>query len=173
VPALQRFHGWALFCDCDFVFTRPLEELFALADPSKAVMVVKHGPDLWRKAHGEDDRVTKMDGKIHTYYPCKWWSALTLWNCEHLANFNLTPRWVNDASPSMLHRFGWLQDNQIGELPSNWHWLDGYSEKPTPDTAPHALPAGIHFTRGSPELAGWENTRYAWLWRQELNVRPL
>jgi hypothetical protein len=157
VPALMRYQGWALFCDGDFVFTRPLEELFALADPEKAVMVVQHSQDLW--VHG--DRRQKMDGQEQVYYPRKWWSALVLWNCGHTGNGIVTPARVNSADPGWLHRFGWLHDTEIGALPADWHWLDGYSKPVLGD-----MPAGIHFTRGTPELADYENTEYAWLWRQ-------
>ena len=32
VPILNKYEGWALFCDCDILFLNPIEELFALAD---------------------------------------------------------------------------------------------------------------------------------------------
>jgi hypothetical protein len=183
VPSIQQYQGWALFCDCDFIFTRSLSRLFGLGDPTKAVQVVKHGPELWHNAHGTGKTTTKMDGKAQSYYPCKWWSALMLFNCGHPANRALTAGAVNRQSPSWLHRFAWLGDeNLIGDLPHDWHWLDGYSEPPTQTVPMYRIsdgtplgeqvlpPAGIHFTRGSPELEGWENTRYADLWRTELNA---
>ena len=42
VPALMNYQGWAIFCDCDFVWTDSVEKLFALKDDQYAVMVVKH-----------------------------------------------------------------------------------------------------------------------------------
>jgi lipopolysaccharide biosynthesis glycosyltransferase len=53
VPLLAHT-GWALFTDCDVVFLRDPHELFAHADQSKAVMVVKHPP--------LDGTADKMDG---------------------------------------------------------------------------------------------------------------
>jgi len=42
VPTLSNFQGWALFCDCDFVWDGDIQEVFEQADPRFAVMVVKH-----------------------------------------------------------------------------------------------------------------------------------
>ena len=36
-------YNFALFVDCDVLFLGDVAELFALADPTKAVQVVKHG----------------------------------------------------------------------------------------------------------------------------------
>ena len=41
VPHLAE-SGWALFLDCDMLIRTDIAKLFAQADPSKAVMVVKH-----------------------------------------------------------------------------------------------------------------------------------
>jgi hypothetical protein len=164
VPRLASYHGWALFCDSDFVFTRPLDELFALRDDRYAVMVVKHGPELWHDKHGSETCVVeKMDGKLQSYYPMKWWSACVLWNCDHRANMCIGTTMVNEETPQYLHRFGWLRDEEIGELPETWHWLDGYS----PDPGPEA-PAGVHYTRGTPELPNWGETRFAERWWSEV-----
>jgi hypothetical protein len=34
--------GWALFCDCDFLFLDDIAELTEYLDPSKAALCVKH-----------------------------------------------------------------------------------------------------------------------------------
>ena len=154
VPVLMKGRGWALFCDADFLFTAPLDELFALADPSKAVMVVPHAFPL--------REVEKMDGRAQQPYPRKWWSALMLWNCGHPSN---EPRAmlsrVNEWPGRDLHGFRWLADHEIGRLPDTWHWLEGYSE---PTAEP---PAAIHFTRGGPWFPTWQHVAHADLWRRE------
>lgn len=168
VPWVPSIGTPSLFCDCDFVFTQGLQQLFSEFDPRYAVQVVKHPTSLWLNAHGSLDAVeTKMDGKKNSYYPKKWWSALVLWNPSHRAHDRLTMKELLTRPPGWLHRFEWLLDDEIGELSSTWHWLDGYSadsERP---------PAGIHFTRGTPELGPeWENTRWASLWREYRDWSP-
>src|SRR6185437_187672 len=78
VPALSLFDGWALFCDCDFLFTADISRLFALADDRYAVMCVKHRHD--------PVETRKMDGVPQTRYRRKNWSSLVLWNCGHKSN---------------------------------------------------------------------------------------
>ena len=58
VPILCQ-SGWALFTDCDVVFLADPAELLTLANPDKAVMVVKHE----HFGHG-----TKMGGMVQTHY---------------------------------------------------------------------------------------------------------
>ena len=41
-PWLAGYKGWALFCDCDFLFFGDVAELFAYMDPTKAVACVHH-----------------------------------------------------------------------------------------------------------------------------------
>ena len=41
VPILNDYKGWALFCDCDLLFLKPVEELFSLVDDKYAVMCVQ------------------------------------------------------------------------------------------------------------------------------------
>ena len=83
VPYLADYKGWALFVDCDFVFTADVAELFAKADDRYAVMVVKHD---YTPKEG-----LKMDGCKQLPYPRKNWSSAILWNCAHPANKQMTP----------------------------------------------------------------------------------
>ena len=136
VPILHQT-GWALFVDSDVVFLRDVNSLFRLADKNKAVMVVKH--------HNGHEPGTKMDGQAQTLYARKNWSSVMLFNCDHLANERLTLHDVNTRPGRWLHRFGWLHDDEIGELPGEWNWLVGMQEKP-------ANPAIAHYTLGTPEL---------------------
>ena len=72
VPHLNKFTGWAAFCDCDMVWRSDPSELFSQVDDSKAVMVVKHD---YTPQEG-----TKMDGQLQMPYPRKNWSSMILWN---------------------------------------------------------------------------------------------
>ena len=41
-PYLNEFDGWAIFADGDMICQADLKELIGMADPNKALMVVKH-----------------------------------------------------------------------------------------------------------------------------------
>lgn len=150
VPALApKGTRWALFCDGDFLFRADVAELFALADPRFAVQVVKHD-------HRPQAR-RKMDGQVQTVYARKNWSSLVLWNLAHPAHARLT-RWAVNAWPGRdLHAFKWLQDDEIGDLPAAWNWLEGEAPLPVP-------PKAVHFTRGTPDMIGDAHPRYSAEW---------
>ena len=95
VPYLNDFKGWAVFCDCDFLWKIPSHMLIKYMDPSKAVVCVQH--DYTPK------ETTKMDGQVQTVYPRKNWSSMVLWNCEHPKNKILTPEFLNQQTPKFLH----------------------------------------------------------------------
>ena len=105
-PYLTDFKGWAIFADGDMVCQGDLKELIDMADPSKAVMVVKH--DYQTKA------TQKYLGNINEDYPRKNWSSVILWNCEHPKHKILTPDFVSKQTGKFLHRFSWLDDDEIG-----------------------------------------------------------
>jgi hypothetical protein len=151
VPALSLYQGWALFCDCDFLFTADMAEVFALADDKYAVRVVKHDHDPAEK--------TKMGGIVQTRYRRKNWSSLVLWNCGHPQNASLTGYVVNEWAGQWLHAFSWLDDGVIGDLPRGWNHLAGV------DAPLDKPPQGIHFTLGIPTMPGCGKTPYAALWR--------
>ncbi|RWQ12344.1 MAG: hypothetical protein EOS20_18620 [Mesorhizobium sp.] len=152
VPQLAK-SGWALFMDCDVLVRKDLLALFNQADPSKAVMVVKHDH---QPAEG-----VKMDGQAQTRYARKNWSSVILWNVDHPANQALTLGLVNSVPGRDLHRFCWLDDDLIGELHPKWNFLVGHSD-------PAVDPAIVHFTDGIPTMAGYEDCAYADEWRAEL-----
>lgn len=155
VPALCLYQGWALFCDCDFLFTADIAGLLAHADERYAALCVKreHVPH----------EASKMDGVAQQAYPRKNWSSLVLWNCAHRKNERVIGRKsVNTMPGAWLHGFSWLDDADIGELPPTWNWLAGV------DAAPSEPPCGIHFTLGVPSMRGHENAPYADLWRAEI-----
>ena len=152
VPYLQG-SGMALFVDADVMARDDLMKLFDAFDPSKAVMVVKHAPYVPKTA-------TKMDGQIQTAYARKNWSSVCLWNCDHPKTKMLTPDVVNNARGLWLHQFGWLDDDDIGELDPRWNWLVGMHSSPNPGL--------VHFTDGVPSMPGHEHCAYAAEWWREL-----
>lgn len=151
VPLLAQ-SGWALFADCDVVFLTDVAELFALADPSYAVMCVQH-----RNGGGNG---TKMDGQVQTTYPRKNWSSVMLWNCDHPANRRLSLTDVQERRGFDLHQFYWLNDAEIGTLPAEWNWLVGVQPQPLE-------PKIAHFTLGGPWLPGWSATEHDVIWFEE------
>ena len=153
-PHLTNYKGWALFIDCDFLFTRDVAELFSLADPQYAVMCAQH--DYTPSA------AIKMDGQKQVAYPRKNWSSCVLWNCGHPANAIITPSIVNTETGAFLHRFQWLSDNLIGELPLEWNRLEGEYEKPD------EIPAVIHYTNGGAWFKECQDVDYAQEWLDAL-----
>lgn len=151
-PWLAGFKGWALFCDCDFLFFGDVAGLLKYRDPSKAVACVHHD---YTPKEG-----LKMDGKVQTTYPRKNWSSFMLFNCEHPSTRQLTPERINRESGAYLHRMQWAQDEEIGEIPVSWNWLEGWNEKPS-----HGKPDAVHFTNGGPWFKDWQNVDYAAEWK--------
>ena len=121
VPHLQDYKGWALFCDGDMHVTTDIYELWDLRDDDKAVQVVKH--DYKTQHHRKYIGTPLANDNID--YPRKNWSSVMLFNCSHKMNRILTPEFVSTMGPKTLHRFEWLLDEDIGELPMEWNWLVG------------------------------------------------
>jgi hypothetical protein len=143
--------GWVVFVDCDVVFMADIDELLQLADPRYAVMCVKH--------RYTPSTAQKMDGQVQTQYSRKNWSSVMLLNADHPSNRKLTLRDVNGVPGRDLHRFFWLEDDEIGELPGEWNWL--VNEQPEP-----ARPKIAHFTLGGPWLPDWKGAPYDDLWTE-------
>lgn len=154
VPHLAGYDGWALFCDCDFLWLADVYELAALADERYAAMCVHHDH---RPAE-----TRKMDDAVQTTYPRKNWSSMVLYNCAHPSTRRLTPEVVNSESGAYLHRFQWCADEEIGAVPETWNWLDGWSQAPA-----HGTPKVVHHTRGGPWFPNWQHVAYADEWRAE------
>lgn len=150
VPHLSGFKGWSLFCDSDFLFRSDIQKVFAQADDKYAVMCVHH-----KYAPPEG---IKMDGQAQTNYARKNWSSFMLFNNAHPMNQFLSVENVNKTTGRDLHRFCWLLDSQIGKLDESWNWLEGHSN-------PEIVPDAVHFTRGTPDIHGYEDVPYAQEWR--------
>ncbi len=153
VPHIAK-EGWALFCDGDVMFRGNVARLFDSLNPKYAVYCVKH--------KHEPSAGMKMDGQQQTRYARKNWSSFLVFNAQHEANRALTLDLVNTLPGRDLHRLCWLEDGQIGELGIEWNWLAGCS-KPVDD------PKVVHFTLGTPDMAGYERSAYSDEWRAQLN----
>lgn len=152
VAYLMNYAGWALFIDGDMLLRADIAELWALRDPDKAVLCVHHDYQT---------RTTdKYLGARNQDYPRKNWSSVVLWNCGHPANRILTPEYIEAASGSRLHRFAWLDDGQIGELPKVWNWL--------PDEfGPNEDARLLHWTLGTPCFHEYATAPMADEWHRE------
>ena len=148
-PFLNDFKGWAIFADGDMICQKDIKELLDLKDSSKALQVVKH--DYKTKAN------QKYLGNINQDYPRKNWSSVILWNCEHPKHKILTPDFIANQTGKYLHRFSWLEDHEIGELPQEWNWLA--TEYPNNEQANI-----IHYTLGTPCFKDYRKTEMADIW---------
>ncbi|MDC0226622.1 glycosyltransferase [Alphaproteobacteria bacterium] len=154
IPALMKYKGWALFCDCDFLFLSDINILFDDFAEDKAVYCVKHDYKPKEKH--------KMDGQQQTIYPRKNWSSFILFNCSHPSNKKLKIEKVNSETGSFLHQFKWLKDDEIGSLDERWNWLEGWTSKNN-DKKPYA----VHYTRGGPWFDEWQDVEFADQWMKE------
>ncbi len=148
-PWLYEFNGWAIFADGDMICREDIAKLWKLRDESKAVMVVKH--DYKTKAHD------KYLGNKNENYPRKNWSSVILWNCAHPKHKILTPDFIMKQTGAFLHRFTWLDDADIGELPKEWNWLT----TEYPDNYNASL---LHYTLGTPCFKDYHNCEMADEW---------
>ena len=148
-PYLNNFEGWAIFADGDMICQSDIRELWDLRDESKALLVVKH--DYLTKAN------RKYLGNINENYPRKNWSSLILWNCAHPKHSILTPNFISNQSGQFLHRFSWLDDSDIGDLPKEWNWLA--LEYPINNSAKI-----IHYTLGTPCFKDYRDTDMSDIW---------
>lgn len=150
VPYLCGFRGRALFLDGDMIVKRPVEDLFSIPQIGVGVSVVRR-PDYATK------HPTKYLGAPNESYPRKNWSSVVLWNCGFFPHKKLTPEFIADKSGAYLHRFSWLADNQIGDLPEEWNRL--VLEEPTSDND-----ALYHYTIGTPCFAEYADCDRAEDW---------
>ncbi len=154
VPTLNNFKGWAVFCDCDFLFFEDVEKILNNIDESKAVYCVQHDYTPKEKH--------KMDGQKQTIYPRKNWSSFILFNCAHPSNKRLSLDLVNSETGSFLHQFKWLKDSEIGSLDERWNWLEGWTSKHN-----NKKPFAVHYTRGGPWFEEWQDVEFANEWIEE------
>jgi lipopolysaccharide biosynthesis glycosyltransferase len=159
VPHLNDYRGWALFCDCDFMFRRDISKVLDYRDDNKALYVVKHDY--------KPTESLKMDGKTQTQYPRKNWSSFMWINCGHEQVKRLTLDVVNRSSGLYLHQFKWLTDDVIGELPLEYNYLEGWNTREQ-----CADPTAVHFTRGGPWFNEFKDVEYASEWNKYASTAP-
>ena len=120
-----------------------------MKDSSKAVQVVKH------------DYKTKNNKKylnnINIDYPKKNWSSVIIWNCAHPKNKVLTPEFISSKDGKFLHRFMWLDEEDIGEIPVEWNWL-AIEYPPNPNAKL------VHYTLGTPCFSEYSQTEMSDIW---------
>jgi len=152
VPALSEYRGWSIFMDCDMLCRADIAELAREIERQrdKAVLVCKH------------DYVPKTQRKfldqVQTKYPRKNWSSVMVFNNERCRALGVD--YVNAASGLELHRFAWIEDDAIGELPLEWNWLVGeYDYNPAAKL--------VHYTIGGPYFPEYRDCDYADEWFAE------
>lgn len=153
VPYLQGWNGHAIFMDGDMIVRGDIAELWAMRSHWDAVQVIKHDY--------ETTAPVKYLGAPNVNYPRKNWSSVILWNCGHYANRKLTPEFVQEQPGSVLHRFQWIPDERIGELPKDWGWLE--TEYPANYEAKL-----IHYTLGTPCFADYAKSDTSMYWHEEV-----
>jgi hypothetical protein len=152
VPYLCNYMGTAIYMDCDMLVLSDIAELNDLCKTNKAVHVVKH------------DYVPKDEykylGRKQYSYPRKNWSSFIVWDSYNKSNWKLTPDLIKKETGSYLHRFGWLKDDEIGELDPKWNWLVGeYSDPPT-DVK------NVHWTNGGPYFKDYDTAAFSDEWNK-------
>jgi len=152
VPYLAGYQGWSVFMDCDMLCRADVAELKQLIDaqPDKAVLVCKH--DYVPKTE------RKFLGQVQTKYPRKNWSSLMAFNNARCRA--LSPEYVNTATGLELHRFQWIDDALVGELPLEWNWLVG-------EYAANPVAKIVHYTLGGPYFDEFRACDYAQEWFAE------
>ena len=149
VPYLSNFSGRALFVDGDMIVKDDVAKLFALMRNDADVAVVKH--DYQTKYP------IKYFGQPNNDYPRKNWSSVVLWNCGNFPNRVLTPEFIAEKDSKFLHRFEWLKDDRIQELPRQWnHLVDEYDHD---DEAKL-----LHYTIAVPAVTSYEDCDHCTEW---------
>ena len=151
VPYLCGWRGNAVFLDGDMIVRGDISELFALPEMYRGVYVVKHD---YRTKHP-----VKYLGNPNRDYPRKNWSSVAVWNCSFMPHRVLKPEFIAEQSGEFLHRFAWLKDNQIGELPVEWNRLVLEQELQPNDKL-------RHYTIGTPCFADYADCEGAEEWHQ-------
>jgi hypothetical protein len=155
VPYLSGYQGRSVFMDCDMVMRVDVAEVIAemARQPEKALLCCQH--DYIPK------QLVKFEGHEQTKYPRKNWSSFMVFdNAQCKA---LTPHYVNTASGLELHRFLWLEDDQIGALPLDLNWLVG-------EYAPNPGARILHYTLGTPCFEDYADCDQSDIWWEEFRV---
>lgn len=154
IPYMMNYQGFAIFVDgADMIVRGDIAELMRYANPWAAVQVVKHD---YKTKHPRKYVGTQMEAD-NKDYPRKNWSSVMLINCGHYNWRKITPDTVENMAGSDLHRFAFINERFIGELPKEWNWLaDEYG--PNPDAKL------LHWTAGIPGFPHYSQAAHADEW---------
>lgn len=155
-PHIYGYAGYTIFLDgADMLVLGDLAELWEQRDTHSAVQVIKHD---YMPAHTKKYIGTDLEAK-NDPYPRKNWSSVILWHNSYAGHRKLTPAYIDSAPGSELHRFNWIPDERIGDLPKPWNVLV--------EEANQAQDAKLaHFTNGIPGFLHYGDVRYADEWKQ-------
>lgn len=152
VPYLIGYSGSAIYLDGDMIVRDDIAKLWEQRDLTKAVQVVKH--------EYETKFEEKYLGAKNENYPRKNWSSVMIFNCANYKTRRLSPEFVQEATGKQLHRFEWLDNEDIGQLPKEWNWLpDEYGANQDAKL--------LHYTAGSPCFHEYACTPMADEWHRE------
>ena len=158
-PYLSNYSGWSIFMDCDMLVLDDIVNLWNLRDERYALMCVQHN-------HVPIES-NKFLNQPQTKYERKNWSSVMLMNNAKCSG--LTPSFVESATGLELHRFKWLNDNEVGQLPSRWNHLVDYDSP-----APISEISNLHYTEGGPYFKEYRHCGYAeeWINEYKLTIAP-
>ena len=143
VPYLMGYEGWAIFMDCDVLCRGDIKKLWKLKNDKYAIMCVHHN-------HLPKEE-KKFLGEIQSSYPKKNWSSVMLINCSMCKA--LTIDYINNASGIDLHRFNWLDNEDlVGEIDESWNYLVNVQSEKKSEKAQL-----IHWTLGGPWFSDQRN----------------
>ena len=155
VPEMNGYKGWAIFCDGDMLCRADIQGLWDLRQSGFDVMVVKH--------EYQTKHPVKYLGARNEDYPCKNWSSVMLMNCGNAVWRRQSYKSLLPGPVGLLHRFAFLDDERIGELPKEWNWLvSEYSYNPEAKL--------VHYTIGIPPF--YPKCDYAAEWFNEMKSMP-
>lgn len=152
IPRLMDYQGWAIFMDCDMLCLGDIAQLWRQRGQRFAVQVRKHVQEV---KEGEK----KFLGLDQYAYKRKNWSSVMLINCAHPAWKKLDP---NTEDGLKMHRFEFLEDDDIGEITGGWN------ELVTPGKHDQLEAPLWHYTYGGP-WHGWVKNEAAWAWCSEFS----
>ena len=153
VPEMQGHRGWAIWADGDMLCRADIQELWNQRKTGYDVMVVKHD---YQTKHP-----VKYLGQRNEDYPCKNWSSVMLMDCGNAVWRRPSYKELLKGPTGFLHRFAFLEDERIGELPKEWNWL--VSEYPRNSQAKL-----VHYTIGIPPF--YPSCDYSAEWFNEMRA---
>ena len=158
VPQLCNHAGHAIFVDgSDMLLRADIRELWDMRDSSKAIQVVKHN---YKTKHPRKYIGVELESENRDY-PRKNWGSVVIFNAGHKSHFDHLhdiQHAIENFDGEYLHRFGWLDPDEIGELPADWNHVIG--ELPANPQAKIA-----HFSLGLPCFDYYADCEFAEEWR--------